>query len=73
MTETVQGQEMLKCSQPSPIMPLHQFAKPSISCLVYFLYHPYIMHFLIGRIIIYLYNYSSTINNSKYSVCSCET
>ena len=26
------------------------FAKPSISCLLYFLYHPYITHFLIRRI-----------------------
>ena len=30
------------------------FARPSISCLLYFLYHPYITHFLIRGIFIYL-------------------
>ena len=45
---------MLKWSQPSR----HwiTFTKPSLSCLLFFLYHPYITHFLIRRICIYLYN-----------------
>ena len=36
------------------------FAKPSISCLPYFLYQPYITHLLTRRISIYLYKSALT-------------
>ena len=87
MTETIPSQAMLKCSQPSPIMPVRHICKaihffrlrndllcvkwvvkpytltPSIFCLPFFLYHPYIMHFLMRRIFtcIYLYTGVSTL------------
>ena len=51
VTETTPTQAMSKCSQPSPIMPLHHIRKAIyfLSGLLYFLYHPYIAHLLISR------------------------
>jgi len=41
VTETIPGTAALKCSQPSPIMPLHHICK----AILVLLYHPYVMHF----------------------------
>ena len=43
MTETIPSQVMLKCSQPSLIMPLHHIRKAiHVLSPVLFIYHPYI-------------------------------
>ena len=54
MSETIPGQAMLKCSQPSTIMPLHHICK-AIHFLSAVLFVPSLYYtFLIRRIFIYL-------------------
>ena len=63
-------QAVLKCSQPSPIMPLHHICKavPFLSPIL--LYHPYITHFLIQRTFIcLLYIYTVYILSGYLNSC----
>jgi len=45
VTETIPSKAMLKCSQPSPIMPMHHICKAIHVLSLYFLHHPYVMRF----------------------------